>query len=77
MPSASSASSGVQGEGDWKSGERYNDSLQEWGATHDAQALAREAEADLPEDLRDSGDEDVAEAASHGTEKKEELDEEW
>ena len=70
-------SSGVLGEGDWKSDERYSENLQKWGASHDAEALARNAEADLPEDLRTSADEDVAGAASRGVEKKEEPDEEW
>jgi len=65
------------GEGDWKSDEKYSESLQEWGAGHDAEALARQAESDLPEDLRESGDKDVADAAARGTEKKEEADEEW
>jgi len=68
---------GVMGEGDWKSDEKYTESLQEWGAGHDAEALAREAESVLPEDLRESDDQDVADAAARGAEKKEEADEEW
>ena len=74
---ATPKSSGVLGEGDWKSGERYNESLQEWGAGHDATALAREAEAALPEDIRESSDMDAADSAARGTEKKSEPDEEW
>ena len=70
-------STGVLGEGDWKSGERYNESLQSWGAAHDATALAHEAEGDLPEDLRESNDSDVADASARGAEKKSEPDEEW
>jgi hypothetical protein len=65
------------GEGDWKSDEKYTESLQEWGASHDAAALARQAESDLPEDLRESDDQGVADAAARGVEKKEEPDEEW
>jgi hypothetical protein len=51
--------------------------LQEWGTAHDAEALARGAEADLPQDLRESGDDDTADASARGTQKKEEPDEEW
>jgi hypothetical protein len=65
------------GEGDWKSDQKYTESLQEWGASHDAQALAHEAEADLLPDLRESDDADVADSSARGVERMEESDEEW
>jgi len=74
---ATPKTSGVLGEGDWKSGQRYNESLQEWGASHDATPLARQAEAELPEDIRESSDSDAADSAARGTEKKSEPEEEW
>jgi hypothetical protein len=65
------------GEGDWKSDRKYTDSLQAWGAAHDAPALAREAEADLTPDLRESHDKDVADSAGRGADRSDEPDEEW
>ncbi len=73
------ASAQPLGEGDWKSDQKYSAGLQSWGASHDSAALAHEAEAELPGDLRESSDHDVADAASRGSgsDRSDEPDEEW
>jgi hypothetical protein len=61
---------GMYGEGNWKADEEYRNDLEEWSETHDAEQLAREAEEDLPPDLRDDEDDDLAESARHGAEEE-------
>jgi hypothetical protein len=60
----------MYGEGNWKADEEYREDLQEWSGPHDAEALAGEAEEDLPPDLRDDEDDDLAESASGGAEEE-------
>jgi len=58
------------GEGNWKSDEEYREDLQEWSETHDAERIASEAEEDLPSDVMDDEDDDLAEGANRGSEEE-------
>ena len=58
------------GEGNWKADEEYREGLREFSRTHDAEALARRAKKDLPADLRESENEDVADSARRGAEEE-------
>ena len=40
----------MYGEGNWKADEEYRQGLKEFGETHDAEALAREAALELDEE---------------------------
>ncbi|HZS44148.1 MAG TPA: hypothetical protein VFC63_03535 [Blastocatellia bacterium] len=40
----------LQGEGDYESGRKYQHDATDFTKTHDVEGIAREAEADLPEE---------------------------
>jgi hypothetical protein len=68
-PKAAASAGENYGEGNWKADEEYREGLREFSRSHDAEALAREAEEDLPPDLRES-DDDVADSAKRGAEEE-------